>query len=534
MSVAQPPASGAFSTAGEDAITRTVAINSSELTSDRITDDDLDDLFEIAETVQAIKEADYKQIALQFPDELLGVSVPIYIRLKQLLSDDRDVYVLADTTYGSCCVDEVAAAHIDADVVVHYGHACLSPTSRLPVIYVFGKRDLDVADCVVQFSDTAGHHFENPNTKSVLLVKTDVSYAHHIGALKAALEQQFPSVEIIAPPTRSRYTPPLASSTQAPYAPADPEQPSESLPSPGVGPGSPTTAETTEVETKDHSAEHSVILYIGGESLGLTNFLLTHSQSEVVSYDPQNRSARNETGSVNKLLMRRYATIQKARDADVFGILVGTLGVASYIHLMAHLRRILSNAQKKCYTISVGKLNPAKLANFMEIECFVLVACPENSVIDSREFYRPIITPFELEVALGQDRSWTGEYILDFDHILKNQGNQEQEIQERDPNEDEDDPDRPSFSLITGTYRHAKRYGDLRGNYILTPNAFISLRNNEGTLSQVSTSAAGEFLHGRSFQGLEQRLGQDAPSVLEQGRSGIAKGYQDVDHSPGS
>ena len=28
-----------------------------------------------------------------------------------------------------------------------------------------------------------------------------------------------------------------------------------------------------------------------------------------------------------KMLMRRYAVIQKARDADVFGILVGTLGV---------------------------------------------------------------------------------------------------------------------------------------------------------------------------------------------------------------
>jgi len=26
----------------------------------------------------------------------------------------------------SCCVDEVSAQHVDADVVVHYGHACMS------------------------------------------------------------------------------------------------------------------------------------------------------------------------------------------------------------------------------------------------------------------------------------------------------------------------------------------------------------------------------------------------------------------------
>jgi diphthamide biosynthesis protein 2 len=102
--------------------------------------------------------------------------------------------------------------------------------------------------------------------------------------------------------------------------------------------------------------------------------------------------------------MRRYAAVQKARDADVFGILVGTLGVgspstcffillivilminelASYLPLIAYLRQVLANAHKKTYTISVGKLNPAKLANFAEIECFVLVACPENSLVDAK------------------------------------------------------------------------------------------------------------------------------------------------------
>lgn len=37
------------------------------------------------------------------------------------------LFVMADTTYGSCCVDEVGAAHANADCVIHYGHTCLSP-----------------------------------------------------------------------------------------------------------------------------------------------------------------------------------------------------------------------------------------------------------------------------------------------------------------------------------------------------------------------------------------------------------------------
>lgn len=36
---------------------------------------------------------------------------------------------------------------------------------------------------------------------------------------------------------------------------------------------------------------------------------------------------------------------------------------------------------------------------------------------------------------------------------------------------------------------------------------------------------AAQFLHTRGYQGLEMRLGEDKPSVLEEGRSGIAREY---------
>jgi diphthamide biosynthesis enzyme Dph1/Dph2-like protein len=35
------------------------------------------------------------------------------------------VFVLGDTSYGSCCVDEVAGHHLNADCIVHYGRTCL-------------------------------------------------------------------------------------------------------------------------------------------------------------------------------------------------------------------------------------------------------------------------------------------------------------------------------------------------------------------------------------------------------------------------
>ncbi|KAL6303608.1 putative diphthamide synthesis protein-domain-containing protein, partial [Sparassis latifolia] len=267
----------------------------------------------------------------------------------------------------------------------------------------------------------------------------------------------------------------------------------------------------------------------GGESLTLTNVLMTHA--EVHSYDPRTRIARLESSRTNKLRMRRYALVQKARDADVFGILVGTLGVASYLPVISYLRTILSRAQKKSYTISVGKLNPAKLANFLEIECFVLVACPENSLIDAKEFLRPIVTPFELEVALQTRPNWIGRYVLDFHRLLAEQQSHA-DASEHSAETEEEDPNQPVFSPVTGTYRHAKRYGAAgtndAGNGAGVDSAVV-LRNQENALATLTDSAAAQYLRSRTVQGLEVRIGADAPSVLEQGRSGIAKGYQD-DH----
>lgn len=491
-----------FAASGEEAITRQIHVEKDEVPNDP-SHEDFDDYFEIERTVQEVLKHDYKRIALQFPDELLHVSVPIYRRLKAKAGDGHDFYVLADTSYGSCCVDEVAAQHVDADAMVHYGHACMSQTSRLPVIYVFGKSPIEVEDCVTKIAETANL----PETASPrVLLRTDVRYAH-------AAERIAEKLRRVLPATSSLQYHPVPHST---------------LPATD-GPARISSSEIEEEEQPD------TILYVGGESLGLTNLLLTHSFSTVYSYDPRQRTARHESVRTNALLMRRYAAVQKARDADVFGILVGTLGVASYLPLISRLRTLLARAQKKCYTLAVGKLNPAKLGNFLEVECFVLVACPENSIVDAREFLRPIVTPYELELALQPEPAWTGRYVLDFAKLALQDASGDGDAEctvARGEDEDEDE-DRPMFSLVTGTYRQAKRYGAAApdaspSNDADAPQAVV-LRNQESALSVLPDSAASQFLQARTYRGLETRIGEDAPSVLEQGRSGIARGYQ-TDH----
>jgi len=62
---------------------------------------------------------------------------------------------LGDTTFGECCVDEVAAEHTGADSVIHFGEACLTPTDRLPVLHIFTDVDPDAESMLSTLESTS-------------------------------------------------------------------------------------------------------------------------------------------------------------------------------------------------------------------------------------------------------------------------------------------------------------------------------------------------------------------------------------------
>lgn len=169
---------------------------------------------------------------------------------------------------------------------------------------------------------------------------------------------------------------------------------------------------------EQHGLDNYTMFYVGCEGPELTNFMLSWNQCSFSSFDPKTGQGRWETLDVNRALRRRLYLVERARDAQVVGLVVGTLGVADYLSVLEHLRGIINQAGKRAYTLAVGKPNPAKLANFLEVDIFVLVACPQNSLLDSTDFYRPLVTPYEMEMACNPARAWAGSYITDFRHLL--------------------------------------------------------------------------------------------------------------------
>lgn len=160
------------------------------------------------------------------------------------------------------------------------------------------------------------------------------------------------------------------------------------------------------------------MFYVGEEGATLRNFMMTWNRCAFSSFNPKTMSGRTESANINRALMKRYYGIERAKDARVVGILVGTLGVVDYLSIIQQLKETLRRAGKKSYMFAMGKLNVPKLANFLEIDIFVLIACPENSLLDSSQFYKPVVTPFEMDVACNKGREWSQDYVTDFRLLL--------------------------------------------------------------------------------------------------------------------
>ena len=514
-------------------------------------------IYEIKRTVAEIRERKWRRIALQFPDEMLPDAPRVYEALHngfkeiragevqkmdasdgvptEALADmsipplalpEEKLYILADTSYGSCCVDEIAAEHVDADVVVHYGRACLSPTARLPVIHIFTSQPLELDPLLHAFGGTY------PNKDAKVILMADVTYSCHVpSVLEALIDRGYSNV----------------------YATRIVHNPSSPLPN----------------RTVPESVKEDSSLLIDWQLFHISDppqsLLLTLSSrvSAIHIYPTLSTSSSAKPialiASTGLALRRRYALLTSLSTVSIFGILINTLSVKNYLHMVEHVNAQISAVGKKSYTFVVGKVNAAKIANFSEVGGWVVIGCWESSLVENKDFWKPVITPFELELALTDDgkRVWTGEWKSDFQGILDEptkrtttqmaeddglrQGGEPDGAS--DPNsEPESAP--PEFDLRFGRYvSHSRPMFDpeTRASTGTTSgHASQAVKNSlikrsKGDLAVIGgeVSPGAEYLNskrtwrglGSDFEIAYDESGTVVGAPIEEGRSGIARGY---------
>jgi len=155
-----------------------------------------------------------------------------------------------------------------------------------------------------------------------------------------------------------------------------------------------TTATTTSLLPSMSPLPNTTLILISEPSNSTTTLLTYHHLCpQIYTFSPSPSSLSLSSPSTNLALRRRYVAVQKARDAGTVGIIMGTLGKGGYLSLISMLRRMTLESGKKPYLLALGKLNPAKVANFAECDVFCIVACPESTVVDSRVIPLPPLSP---------------------------------------------------------------------------------------------------------------------------------------------
>lgn len=510
----------------------------------------LNELYDIEDTASYILRHGYTRVALQFPDQLLKVSVIVSSALKSELRKQSQsgnvvrLYMLADTTYGSCCADEIAAAHVNAECIIHYGHTCLSQMSKLPVWYVFGKATIDVGDCVHQLVDYGSR------CRKRMLVVFDLEYAHAIPDIESKLlESQLEcagdslNISFADLPLRETYPTTYAGGSSDDTVTVGTKEQVLSEPvlqrcesgeqlSTIFNFGGLSWTLPTECKMED-----IVLVWIGQEGPALTNIMLTFNASIVVLYDPEKQLVVTDVAKQSKFLLRRYYLVERAKDANIVGIVIGTLGVAGYREMVHVIKRLVKESGKKCYTLAMGRPNPAKLANFPECDIFVLVACAQTALLDSKDYMVPVITPFEAIMAWKRGSQWTGAYSLDF-RSLKELCDSEAKDLERERSIQSQENEEARFSFIRGSYieenitSKADQESESSRSLCLAREAEQALQLQARSSSELvgirsEVRSGVEYFVSRAFQGLEMDSEVRPAQHHTVGRKGRAAAYND-------
>jgi 2-(3-amino-3-carboxypropyl)histidine synthase len=308
---------------------------------------------DISDLIRQLRERGAKKVALQFP---AGLKRRAAEWINALRAAGFDVIVSGDPCYGAC---DLALDTLDhADVLVHVGHAPVNEQKR--VIFLPYEVDFDIAVLEKTLPLLQG---------KITGLVTTIQHVHLIPAMEMFLKKHGIDVRVAEGKGRTPHRGQVLGCCF-------------------------TTA-------KDTGADQ--ILFVGTGVFHPIGIALS-TGARVVALDPLTGTAQHVSGEA--LLRRRFAVIEKAREAKTIGIIVSTKSGQHRMDLARRLAALSPNA----VIVTMNEMSPDELLN-LGFGCYVNTACPRLAYDDQVRFPVPVLSPQEFEILCGT-RTWD-EYAID-------------------------------------------------------------------------------------------------------------------------
>ena len=309
--------------------------------------------YELDRITEAVDERDADTVGLQFPEGLKRRGPGVADDLRTLLPDGVSVMISGQPCYGACDLDTYLMRR--TDVFVHFGHSPMKESENIIYVPLFSNVDVfPIVDRALEEELAA------PEEDADVGLVTTAQHMNKFEEMREYLEEKGYTVHTRRGDDRLTHEGQVLGCNYA----------------------------SAEVDADQ-------ILYVGGGKFHPLGLAMEHPDKRVVIGDPVNnvvKIADNE-----KFMKQRYASVHKAMDADTWGVIFCTkIGQGRW----DQAEEIVEN-NENAYLITMDEITPDRLTNF-GMDAYVNTGCPRITTDDGPQFKKPMLTPGEYKIAIGE------------------------------------------------------------------------------------------------------------------------------------
>ena len=267
----------------------------------------------------------------------------------------------ADPCHGACDLALCAARELGAGLVAHYGHSKMLDLPGGPkVAYFEARMELDVRGVVEKALELLKPY-------GPIGLATTVQHVHALKLASELLRAAGHEVHIGEAGGRVAYD------------------------------GQVLGCDFTTVRAVRDQVDAFLVLGSRFHALGVA---IATGKPTVVA-NPYEGVAEDVSKEARRVLARRYASIEEARAAQCFGVIIGLKPGQMRLGQALEALRLIREAGREAVLLAANEVRPEYLADFTCLDAFVNTACPRLSLEDAGAFGKPLLTFLELKVALG-------------------------------------------------------------------------------------------------------------------------------------
>ena len=358
--------------------------------------------FQLDDLVSRIRSNDHRLVALQVPEGLKMQALEMMDKIED--DSGAKVVLAADPCYGACDLVHDKMMAMGVELVAHMGHSQMNidsgmPTQFIPVTYE-GEPDIEpVLEILGKHRGLSMDKLNSSPTSEFTEEEAQEKFLDAVGRISSLTDNKLGRVGSI------QHLHLL-------------EKYKEMLQNAGFDVTIPTGGDRLtfpgQVLGCNYSGDDSTIghyLFLGSGDFHPIGLVL-HTGKPLALLDPYTGEASEMSFTrIERILRQRFGLIMAIGEANTFGILIGEKPGQMRRNLAIRMKRILEKHGKKGYLLALDHVSP-DLIDFYPVDAFVNTACPRIAIDDSVRYEKPLVTPYELEVALGE-KEWESGYQFD-------------------------------------------------------------------------------------------------------------------------